>query len=507
MPGQADPRSGHERFSSRFALILVSLGMAVGVGNIWRFPRVMAKFEGGGGTFLIPWAIFLFTWSIPLLVAESAIGRRTRKGVVASMKEILGRGGWIGSFVALCTCLITCYYAVLVGWCGIYVVESLRGEIGSMEVEPATARFEELAQGGYALLGMLLAFTFAALVVVRGIRAGIERANKILLPTLLVMLVALSVFGLSQEGGGAGLTYMLTVDWETLWTPLPWIEALSQSAWSTGAGLGLILVYATSAPSDKNIVQDSVIIGVGNNTASIVAACGTIPAVFALASLAAANVTPVEVLAHRGPGGTGLAMVWLPRIFAQMPAGNFLSAAFFLVLTFAALTSMIALFELPVRTFIDFGQSRARAVVSALVVCAAFGLPSALSLDFLTNQDWVWGVGLIVSGLIVALAAGRIGFGKFAHDWVFAGERPTLARGLALILAVGIPVQFVVLLGWWFYQAFLGTSGEVTGARRWMQALDPFSTGSVGTCLAQWLLAFVVLFALQSATHSSRMRA
>ena len=125
------------------AQILVSLGMAVGVGNIWRFPRVMAKFEGGGGTFLIPWAIFLFTWSIPLLVAESAIGRRTRAGVVASMKEILGRGGWIGSFVALCTCLITCYYAVLVGWCGIYVVESLRGEIGTMEVEPATARFEE----------------------------------------------------------------------------------------------------------------------------------------------------------------------------------------------------------------------------------------------------------------------------------------------------------------------------------------------------------------------------
>ena len=121
------PDRTKDLFSSRWALLLVALGMAVGTGNIWRFPRIMAKFDGGG-TFLIPWLLFLFTWSIPLLIVEFSIGRKTRRGVVGSLGAMMGeKRTWLGAFVALCTTLIMCYYAVVAGWCGIYVVEALGG--------------------------------------------------------------------------------------------------------------------------------------------------------------------------------------------------------------------------------------------------------------------------------------------------------------------------------------------------------------------------------------------
>ncbi len=489
--GSSDP-GRHERFSSRLALVLGGLGMAVGVGNIWRFPRMLAKFEEGGGTFLVPWVIFLFTWSIPLLVAETAIGRRTRRGVVGSLARLFGADrAWVGAFVALCTVAILCYYGVVAGWCGLYVVESLRGDVMAMEIDEATSHFVDRAQGGGAVVAMAAALLAAGAFVLRGVRRGIEVANKVLLPSLFVLLLVLMVVGLGREGAGEGVRWMFRVDPASLATPEPWLEALSQSAWSTSAGLGLFLVYSVAARHERGAVGDAVVTGIGNNVASLVAGLATIPAVFALAPAIAPDVAPVEVLGHRGPGGTGLSMVWLPRIFAELGGpGRAVAAAFFGMLFFAALTSLIALLELAVRTLIDLGVQRRRAVAVAVGVSFCGGLPSALSLELLTNQDWVWGLGLILSGLIFSLAARRAGAGELRKTWIGPEASGFVGGWLDLVLRFAIPVQFVLLIGWWFTQSAADAGGVLA-------ALRPGERTGIGTCLVQWTAAFAVLFFLR----------
>ncbi len=480
---------GRDRFSSRLALLLAALGMAVGAGNIWRFPRIMGKFEHGG-TFLIPWAIFLFTWSIPLLLVETAIGRKTRRGILGSMAVLMGRRAWIGSFVALCTVGIMAYYAVIAGWCGAYVVESIRGAALSLDYAGAKAHFLEVGQGWIAAGCTIAAFLFAAWFVNRGLGRGIELANKVFLPLLFVLLLVLAFVGLGLEGAGDGLSWMFSLDMdELLASPRPWLEALSQSAWSTGAGWGLLLVLSIGARDRGHAVGDAVLTGVGNNLASILAALATIPAVFALAPMLAPGKPVLEVLQDNGPGNTGMAMIWLPRLFARLgAAGPWTSAAFFTALTFAAATSLIAMVELGTRCFMDLGWPRGRAILGCLAVGLSWGLPSALSLDFLGNQDWVWGLGLILSGALFVLAIAHHGIDRFRREWITDEEgRPGIGPWFGLVLALLIPLQFLALLGWWFWQA---TTWE--GVSPW----DPRDPYSIATCLAQWGLAFLLLFLL-----------
>jgi NSS family neurotransmitter:Na+ symporter len=467
--------------------------MAIGAGNIWRFPRILAKFEGGGGTFLIPWAIFLFTWSIPLLLAETAIGRKTRAGVIASMGRMMGpRRTWIGAFVALCTTMIMCYYAVVAGWCLLYVIESLRGEVALLGHEEAQSYFEGIAQSGYSALGMVAAFGIAGFFVARGIRRGIELANKLFLPVLFALLVVLIFAGLSKEGAADGVAYMFRVDWSALATPDPWLEGLSQSAWSTGAGWGLLLVLSVGAKSREHSVGDAFLTGIGNNIASLVAALATIPAVFAMLSVVAPEASVTAVLQTNGSGGTGMAMVWLPKIFAGLgDGGPLLGTIFFVALSFAATTSLIAMVELATRTLVDLGIERRRAIYAVLVGGVLLGLPSALSLDVFANQDWVWGVGLMVSGFLFSVAIAFVGYRRFREDWIGMRSSGWAGRGLELLLMLGIPLQFVLLLGWWFWQSFGWSTAEGAAA-----AFDPFGAYTIGTCLFQWVVAFALLFAL-----------
>ena len=490
---EASPdKSRPDLFSSRLALLLAALGMAIGAGNIWRFPRILAKFEGGGGTFLIPWAIFLFTWSIPLLLVETAIGRKTRAGVIASMGMLMGKGrAWLGAFVALCTTMIMCYYAVVAGWCLLYVIECLRGEVATLDHVAAQGYFESIGQSGWSALAMLVAFGIAGFFVARGIRGGIELANKIFLPVLFVLLLVLVVAGLQKEGAGDGVAYLFRVDWNALATADPWLEGLSQSAWSTGAGWGLLLVLSVGAKSRDNSVGDAFLTGIGNNLASLVAALATIPAVFAMLAVVAPEASLTEVLQTNASGGTGIAMVWLPKIFAGLgDGGPLLGTIFFVALSFAATTSLIAMLELATRSFVDLGLERRRALLVVLIGGALLGLPSALSLDVFANQDWAWGVGLMVSGFLFSVAVAFVGYRRFREEWIGLRGDGFARRGLDALLMLGIPLQFVLLLGWWFWQSFGWSKGEASAA------FDPFGTYTIGTCLFQWAVAFALLFAL-----------
>ncbi|MFQ5649661.1 MAG: sodium-dependent transporter [bacterium] len=482
-----------EFFSSRWALILAALGMAVGTGNIWRFPRIVA--QNGGGSFLIPWFIFLFLWSIPLLIIEFTIGKKTRHGTIGAFGEFLGkRFTWMGAFVGFCTMAIMFYYSVVMGWCVKYFVAALFFDSGLSDAQAFWNGFT----GGYEpVLFHLLSMAVGAVVIYEGVVQGIERANKILIPTLFFLLVIAAVRALTLPGAMAGLNFLFEPRLEMLFHYKTWLEALSQSAWSTGAGWGLILTYAVYMRQKEDVVLNSFIAGLGNNSASLLAALVVLPAVFALAPQL--GLSPQEIVSDSGPASTGITFMWVPQLFGEMPMGSGLLIIFFLALASAALSSLIAMIELATRIFMDAGLERRLAIVFVSVFGFLLGLPSALSLQFLNNQDWVWGLGLIISGMFFTFAAIKYGVEKMRTQLINSeGNDLAAGRWFNAIVLVLIPIEFMALIGWWSWQAVASYDPE-----GWW---NPFRTFSLGTCLFQWLVAIGVFILLNNKLFEKSVR-
>jgi len=464
-----------ELFTSRIGLLMASLGMAVGTGNIWRFPRIIAKY--GGGSFLIPWIIFLFLWSIPLLILEFSMGKGARKGTVGAFGTIMGKKfGWMGAYVGFCAMAIMFYYSVVTGWCIKYITASITGKVFLQEGLTYWNSF--IATQYQPLFFHFCAMLIGSFIIYKGVR-GIEKANKFLIPSLFVLLLIAMVRALTLPGAVEGVNYLFTPKLSELFNYEIWLQALTQSAWSTGAGWGLILTYAVYMKQKEDIVLNSGIIGFGDYTVSLIAALAIVPVVFAIGS---AYADPVELLQESGPANTGLTFIWIPQLFNQMAGGRFFLIMFFLALSFAAVSSLISMIELTTRIFMDMGLTRKRAIIMVGSVAFILGIPSALSMGFFENQDWVWSVGLTMSGFFIALAAIKYGVKRFRENFInLEGNDINLGRFFDVIVFL-IPVQFVLLIWWWFSQA-----GGWT---------DIFSSFSVGTCLFQWGLAIIIFIAV-----------
>jgi len=376
----------------------------------------------------------------------------------------------------VCATAIMFYYSVVAGWCLRYLWAAL-----TMEIEPgASAAFWEAYAGTPTALGThVLALGLAAAVVWFGVR-GIERVAKVVIPTLFVLIIVLAVRAVTLPGAVRGLEFLFLPDWSALTDVRIWLQALTQNAWDTGAGWGLILTYAVYMKAREDVPLNAFLIGFGNNTVSLLAGIMVLCTVFALNPGAQAEIV--------GAGNEGLTFIWMPELFAAMPAGGLFMAIFFLALTFAALTSLIAMLELATRILIDAGMSRRRALLVVAGAGLLFGAPSALSLTFLHNQDWVWGVGLMLSGLFFALGARKFGVERLRTEVVNAeGCDLHIGRWWSFLVRVVVPVEAVVLMGWWLWQA------RGWDAEGW---LDPFSATSVGTVLMQVAIALVALVAL-----------
>jgi NSS family neurotransmitter:Na+ symporter len=479
MPKRA---AASDRFTSHWGLILAALGMAIGTGNIWRFPRIMAA--NGGGTFLLPWLLFLFTWSIPLLVLETGMGRAARRGTVGAFQVLVGRkSAWHGAFVGFCTMAIGFYYCVVAGWCFKYLCMSVTGGLLQADTQQVWDQFlaSPGQQAGFHLVTLLICIG----IIYRGVSAGIERVNRILIPSLFVLLLLGAVRALTLPGAVDGLNFLFTFRWQDLADHKLWIEAMSQSAWSTGAGTGLILTYAVYARRKQNLVSAAVLTGLGNNSASLLAAIALIPTVFAVLPQEEA----LQTLTVSGPASTGMTFIYLPQLLQQIAGGAYvLLPLFFLALTFAAISSMLAVLELGTRNLMDYGVTRRRAVFVIFVGNFLLGLPSALSHDFFLNQDLVWGLGLTVSGLFFAMAARAIGRRRLLRECLEASNGGLAERWCLWALLWLIPLQFVVLLGWWLYQTI-----AVMDPGGWW---NPLRIHSFATVVTQWLLALALFFLL-----------
>ena len=465
---------GSGTFSNRWGMLLVMLGMAVGTGNIWRFPRIAAT--NGGGTFLIPWAIFLLTWSVPLLLVEFAMGKAARRGPIGAFATLIGRSwAWMGAWVVLCATFIMFYYSVVTGWTLRYLGAAVAGELPG--AEPG-ALWESYAGSGWAVLTMAISLGIAVWVVARGVR-GIEQAARILMPTLLVLVVVLAIRAVTLPGAERGLAFLFTPDLAGLGNSRVWLEALTQNAWDTGAGWGLALTYAIYMRAREDTTINAFVLGFGNNSVSLLAGIMVLCTVFSIRPDASAEIV--------GAGNTGLTFIWVPQLFAAMPAGRLFMAAFFLALFFAALTSLISMVELATRALVDRGMARGKAILWVAVAGFALGVPSALSMAVFENQDNVWGVGLLLSGLFFGIAVLRYGVNDFRERFVnSAGSDVRIGRIWNVAIWV-VTFEALILLVWWFSQTI--------SEQGWAASLDPFVPWSLGTVVLQFAVVLALCIA------------
>jgi len=447
----------NNRFSSRFTFLLSALGIAVGTGNIWRFPRIVASNAGedGAGAFLVAWITFLFLWSIPLIIVEYIMGRQSRMGTVGAFSNFMGKPfAFLGGFVGVVSTAIAFFYSVIVGW-NIYYFGAIIITDLPQTSDASLALWSSFQNSSFPILFHAVAMTVGGLAIYKGV-SSIEKVNKILIPVLLGI-VLLSVFrALSLPGSLEGITYLFTPDWSQLKRPGIWVDALAQNAFDTGAGFGLFLTYAIYIRKRYGIVKNAFTTAIGNNLVSLMAAIMIFSTVFSILGneMGMQKSEILDVMKTSGPAATGLTFIWMPQLFAKMAFGKPLAVLFFLGLSFAGFSSLISMLELAVRNLIDFGVKRSTAVIWIVVSSFILGIPSAISLEVLSNQDFVWSVGLIISGILMAFAAVKYGINKMIsevsaesqNDWPFP-------RWWSFVVKFVAPLVGFTLVGWWMIES------------------------------------------------------
>jgi NSS family neurotransmitter:Na+ symporter len=358
------------------------------------------------------------------------------------------------------------------GWCLRFLIASVTGEIPDAVPGSFWQGFEGSTQAVLTHLAMVIA---AIALVYHGVR-GIERIARILLPTLVLLVFLLLIRAVTLPGAQVGLDFLFTVHWAGLADAEIWLQALTQNAWDTGAGWGLVLVYAIYARTQEDTTLNAALLGFGNNSISLMAGILVLTTIFSVRPDAASDIV--------GAGNNGLTFIWVPQLFAKIPGGQFFMAVFFLALLFAAFTSLVSLVELATRVLVDRRIPRRRAVLLVGAAGMVFGLPSALNPGFFNNQDAVWGIGLMVSGLFFAYAVLKYGARRFRLKFMNSDDSDFRPGGWWRSLMVFVFLEAVVLLGWWLSQTLSGEG--------WRESLNPFSEWSLGTVLLQWGMVLTI---------------
>ncbi|CAN5750694.1 sodium-dependent transporter [soil metagenome] len=468
-----------EAFGNRFTFIAAGIGMAVGAGNIWRFPRVAAEF--GGGTFLLVLLLANLVWAIPLLAAETLIGRKSRLGTVGALRDFMGRKyTWIGAWVGTVTLGILFYYTVVAGWGFRYLAYSVTGRVGE-GVDSQALWDGFIGNPAQTIFFEAIAVIFMVLIVYRGLKGGIEKVLQITIPALFVVLVILMIRAITLPGAIDGLSFLFVPEWGRLGSAQVWLQGFTQMAFSTGAGWGLLLTYAVYTRDRDDITLNASALVFGNLLASLLAGTTVLCTIYALRGEGFAS----EAL---GAGNSGLAFIYLVRLFGDMPGGVIFASLFFLAFSLATISTLISFFELGIMNLVNMGLTRARAVIGLGVVAFILGLPSAYNVTFLDNQDFVWGVALLVSGALVSLAVMRYGVER-AREEINATSDLHLGRWWSWCIRA-VPILFLIMFVWWIYQTItVFSSAEAP----WWNPLETFSTT---TLIVQWAILFAILYAL-----------
>ena len=396
-------------FSGKLGFVLSAAGASVGLGNIWRFPYLAAKY--GGGIFLLIYIILALTFGYSI-VAETSIGRMTGKSPVGAFHSFgkakwLSFGGWINAIIPI---LIVPYYSVIGGWVIKYLFEYVTGHAGTVA---ADGYFSSFISSGAATEICFLIFVFITLAIIfAGVRNGIERVSKFMMPVLVVLSVVIAVYSVSRPGAIAGVKYFLIPNVENFsWMTV--VSAMGQMFYSLSIAMGILITFGSYMKKDVSIEGSTKNVEIFDTAIAIMAGLMIIPAVFAFS-----GGDPDALQA-----GPALMFITLPKVFANMGFGTAVGILFFLLVLFAAVTSSIALTESAVSTFEDeLGWNRKKATLVLAVIMVSLGSLSCLGygplanvtiigmqfldfFDFLTNSVMM-PIAAIMICLLVSRAAG-----------------------------------------------------------------------------------------------------
>lgn len=379
-----------ERFSGRWGVAFSLLGVAVGLGNVWRFPYMMGLY--GGGAFLVIYLLVVTAFGVPALIAELALGRSTRQGPLSAFGTAgLPGGNAIGAVLFFGVGMAMSYYLVVVGWIFAYLVIAAGNLAGALDGF-SSSTFAGLQENWP--LQVLCAFLVAAgsaEVVGRGVRGGIERASSFFVPIFAVLMVLLAIRSLTLPGAGEGIRYLLNPDWSQL-DRRALLAATGQAFFSLGLGGTFFVIYGSYLGDGESLPRRALGTAAGDVAASLLAAFAVMPAVFAT------GLSPES--------GPPLLFEVLPEACLNMPGGLIFAVLFFAGLGCVAFLSGVAAVEVLVGSITDrWGLSRrgtSWAVCMALVVV---GLPATQSLDYLFRSDQIWGSTMQPLGSVIAVAA------------------------------------------------------------------------------------------------------
>ena len=444
-------------FSGKIGYVLAAAGASVGLGNIWRFPYLAAKY--GGGIFLLIYILLALTFGYSMIVAESAIGRMTRKSPVGAFQSFgkskwLSAGGWINAIIPI---LIVPYYSVIGGWVIKYLIEYVKGNSTLLAEDGYFSGF--ISSGLSAEVCFLIFTIFTLVIIFAGVRNGVERVSKLMMPVLVVLSVIIAVYSVTRPGALAGVKYFLVPNvanfsWMTV------VTAMGQMFYSLSIAMGILVTFGSYMKEDVSIEESTENVEVFDTAIAIMAGPMIIPAVF---SFSGGDPDTLQA-------GPSLMFITIPKVFESMGFGHVVGVLFFLLVLFAAVTSSIALTESAVSTFEDeLGWNRQKATGCIGVIMVALGSLSALGygplagvtvfgmqfldfFDFLTNS-----VMMPIAAIATCLLVSRvIGVEKIEAE-VTADEKPFrrkkifnfMIRYLCPVFAAIILVSSVAnALGW-----------------------------------------------------------
>ena len=364
--------SKRDSFGSRLGVIAAAAGSAVGLGNIWRFPYILG--ENGGGAFLIIYLVIMFSIGIPVMMSELMIGRRAQRNPVGAFRILAPGRPWylVGMMGIISAFMILAFYTAVSGWTLEYIYQTLAGGFTGRSTAGLTEMFESFRSDSLRPALWFSVFMLAtAGIVLGGVRKGIEKSTKILMPLLFILLVIMCIRSLTLPGAGKGLEFLFRPDFSKI-TGATVLMALGQVFFSLSIGMGTIITYGSYIQKDNNLADTAVEVSLIDTIVAVLAGVAIFPAVFAF------GISPAS--------GEALTFIVLPGIFQQMTGGMIFAFMFFLLLALAALTSTISVLEVIVAYFSEqLGLTRRMSVLLATLSMFILGISASLSLGLMKN--------------------------------------------------------------------------------------------------------------------------
>lgn len=356
-----------DSFGSRFGALVAMAGSAVGLGNLWRFPYLVG--ENGGAAFIIIYIMMVFFLCLPIFISEFVVGRRSQQNAYAAFRDLSGGSAWkwVGMFTVIVPLIVLSYYSVIGGWSVEYLLKSITFTFTDGDTRTTmSTMFTDFVSSTWMPIIMHTVFLFATtLIVMVGIKDGIEKFSKVMMPLLFFMVLAIAVYSLTLPGAGRGVDYLFKPDFSKI-DGHTFAAALGQAFFSLSLGFGTIMTYASYVDKKENPLFQSTATAVSDLMFALIAGVAIMPAVFAF------GLDPQS--------GPGLVFETLPYVFSQMPAGGVIAIVFFIALLVAALTSSISMLEVAVAYLVEEkGLKRVSASLIVFAGCWVVGVLCSLS--------------------------------------------------------------------------------------------------------------------------------